>query len=195
MCVTHHSRAPPACSRPGEVPVCRPGACANGSDPRLEQKSPITNCVAIPGQSLFLYSGATCPRAAPAVLHVNDLIQPRPEQITRSCRLVLLRPHRSLQFGDRITLLDYPKTKLQAFRASDPESLPSQHFQTARKRLSLSGLEVLHGRLESETTAAGALQWLEPCSLQFRPRRPVGSRSQQRLRQKSKGRTIRALSG
>src|SRR5262249_47650518 len=28
------------------------------------------------------------------------------EQITRSCRLVLLRPHRSLRCGDRIMLLD-----------------------------------------------------------------------------------------
>src|SRR6516164_6544194 len=32
--------------------------------------------------------------------------RPRAEQITRSCRLVLLRPHRSLRCGDRIMLLD-----------------------------------------------------------------------------------------
>src|SRR5262249_23633285 len=38
--------------------------------------------------------------------HVDDLVQPRAEQITRSCRLVLLRPHRSLRCGDRIMLLD-----------------------------------------------------------------------------------------
>ena len=29
------------------------------------------------------------------VLRIDDLIEPRPEQIARSCRLVLLRPHRS----------------------------------------------------------------------------------------------------
>src|SRR5271168_3606426 len=31
------------------------------------------------------------------VLQVDDLVQPRPEQIVRSRRLVLLRPHRSLR--------------------------------------------------------------------------------------------------
>src|SRR3954471_5469000 len=31
------------------------------------------------------------------VLHVDDLVQPRPEQIVRSRRPVLLRPHRSLR--------------------------------------------------------------------------------------------------
>src|SRR5205823_1372378 len=40
------------------------------------------------------------------VPHVDDLVQLRAEQITRSCHLVLLRPHRSLRYGDRITLLD-----------------------------------------------------------------------------------------
>src|SRR5439155_23132419 len=41
-----------------------------------------------------------------------------------------------------------PKTKLQASSASDPETLQSQVTKTARKRLSLRGLEVLHGRLD-----------------------------------------------
>src|SRR5436853_6825571 len=40
------------------------------------------------------------------VPHVDDLVQLRAEQITRSCRLVLLRPHRSLRYADGITLLD-----------------------------------------------------------------------------------------
>src|SRR3954451_4645643 len=31
------------------------------------------------------------------VLQIDDLVQPRPEQIVRSRRLVLLRPHRSLR--------------------------------------------------------------------------------------------------
>src|SRR5215467_10334592 len=41
------------------------------------------------------------------------------------------------------------KTKLQASRASDTETLQSQVNKAAKKRLSLSGLEVLHGRLRS----------------------------------------------
>jgi hypothetical protein len=36
--------------------------------------------------------------------------------------------------------------KLQVSRASDPEILQSQVTRTARKRLSLSGLDVLHGQ-------------------------------------------------
>src|SRR5262249_17739686 len=39
------------------------------------------------------------------------------------------------------------KTKLQAYRASDTQTLQSQVNKAAEKRLSLSGLEVLHGRL------------------------------------------------
>src|SRR5262249_53667293 len=84
------------------------------------------------------------------VPHVDDLVQPRAEQITRSCRLVLLRPHRSLRCSDRIMLLDSResrKRKLQASRASDTETLQSQVNKAAQKRRSLSGLEVFHGRL------------------------------------------------
>src|SRR5207245_3173090 len=47
------------------------------------------------------------------VPHVDDLVQLRAEQITRSCRLVLLRPHRSLRCGDRITLLDSRESRKQ----------------------------------------------------------------------------------
>ena len=38
------------------------------------------------------------------------------------------------------------KTNLQASRASDTETLQSQVNKAAKKRLSLSGLEILHGR-------------------------------------------------
>jgi hypothetical protein len=51
---------------------------------------------------------------------------------------------------------------LQVSRAADPETLQSQLAKTARKRLSLSGLELLHGRLNiSPTGAAGCahLEW------------------------------------
>src|SRR6516165_1977757 len=39
------------------------------------------------------------------------------------------------------------KTKLQASRAPDTETLQSQVNKAAEKRLSLSGLEILHGQL------------------------------------------------
>ena len=42
------------------------------------------------------------------------------------------------------------KTNLQASRASDTEILQSQVNKAAKKRLSLNGLEILHGRLRSE---------------------------------------------
>src|SRR6516164_2026534 len=61
------------------------------------------------------------------VPHVDDLIQPRPE--------------RAYPFEGSA------KTKLQASRASNTETLQSQVNKAAKKRLSLSGLEVLHGRL------------------------------------------------
>src|SRR6266478_4520879 len=43
------------------------------------------------------------------------------------------------------------KTNLQPSRASDTETLQSQVNKAAKKRLSLSGLEILHGRLEKRT--------------------------------------------
>jgi hypothetical protein len=45
------------------------------------------------------------------------------------------------------------KTNLQASRASDTETLQSQVNKAAKKRLSLSELEILHGR---RTTRPGA---------------------------------------
>src|SRR5262249_44632838 len=53
------------------------------------------------------------------------------------------------------------KTNLQASRASDTETLQSQVNKAAKKRLSLSGLEILHGRLQRPTRltyTAGARQ-------------------------------------
>jgi hypothetical protein len=70
----------------------------------LEQKSPITNCVAIPSRPLSLYSGAIPPSMkSQSILPASCTgscrmlmiwSSPRAEQITRSCRRVLLRPHR-----------------------------------------------------------------------------------------------------
>src|SRR5262249_5627318 len=74
--------------------------------------------------------------------------------ITRFYRLVLLRPHRfpPIRRPNHASRFEgILKMKLQAFRASDPETLQSQLDQTARKRLSVSGLEVFHGRLTDKT--------------------------------------------
>src|SRR5829696_8863998 len=77
------------------------------------------------------------------VLQVDDLVQPRPEQIVRSRRLVLLRPHRPL----RCTTESWserkgnPKTKLQGFGFSSSQSLQSQMPPNPKNRLSLNRLE------------------------------------------------------
>src|SRR5215471_8607494 len=57
------------------------------------------------------------------VPHVDDLIQLRAEQITRSCRLVLLRPHRSLRYGNRITLLDSRESRKRNCKLPAPQTL------------------------------------------------------------------------
>src|SRR5580700_7002721 len=49
------------------------------------------------------------------------------------------------------------KTNLQASRASDTETLQSQVNKAAKKRLSLSGLEILHGRLFSQSRRSSAV--------------------------------------
>src|SRR5262249_7604042 len=88
------------------------------------------------------------------VPHVDDLVQPRAKQITRFYRLVLLRPHRfpPIRRPNHASRFEgILKMKLQAFRVSDPETLQSQLDQTARKRLSVDGLEVLPGRLPPMT--------------------------------------------
>src|SRR5258708_18929867 len=87
------------------------------------------------------------------VLHVDDLIQPRPEQIVRSRRLVLLRPHRPL----RCTTESWsakkgnPQIKLQDFGLSSPQSLQSQTPPQQKNRLPLNPLEAC-----SRTTMSGA---------------------------------------
>src|SRR4051812_28827875 len=62
------------------------------------------------------------------VLHVDDLVQPRPEQIVLSRRLVLVRPHRPLRCTTESwsAAKGNPKTKLQGLGVSSPRSLQSQ---------------------------------------------------------------------
>src|SRR5215471_9945882 len=84
------------------------------------------------------------------------------------------------------------KTKLQASRASDTETLQSQVTKAGKKRLSLSGLEVLHGRLSTSEGLARAGCWHNPLRgstqattptlsqrgrLEFGPSRPAAARS------------------
>src|SRR5215471_2646688 len=102
-------------------------------------------------QKLHLF--ALCRFPKPALC--EDLVQPRAEQISRSCRLVassvaspppMRRPNHASRFEG------IAKTNLQASRASDTETLQSQVNKAAEKRLSLSGLEILHGRLGRQYT-------------------------------------------
>src|SRR6476660_7823424 len=77
------------------------------------------------------------------VLHVDDLVQPRPEQIVRSRRLVLLRPHRPLRCTTESwpAAKGNPQTKLQALRVSSAQSLQSQTPPNPKNRLQLNRLE------------------------------------------------------
>src|SRR3954451_22363809 len=58
------------------------------------------------------------------VLQIDDLVQPRPEQIVRSRRLVLLRPHRHLRCTTELWAAGKgnPKAKLQGLAASTSHS-------------------------------------------------------------------------
>jgi hypothetical protein len=83
-------------------------------------------------------------------LHQLVFPVPRAEQITRSCRLVALRPHRFppvRQPNHACRFEGTPKMKLQASSAFEPESLQSQIANNARNRFSLSRLRFVHGRL------------------------------------------------
>src|SRR4051812_32816770 len=71
------------------------------------------------------------------VLQVDDLVQPCPEQIVRSCRLVLPRPHRPLRCTTEScsAAKRNPKTKLQGSGVSSPKSLQSQMPPHSKNRL------------------------------------------------------------
>jgi hypothetical protein len=50
------------------------------------------------------------------VLEIDDLIEPSPEQITFTRRLVLLRPHRALRCSQGIMVRDPRKSKNEIAR-------------------------------------------------------------------------------
>src|SRR5262249_1288521 len=64
------------------------------------------------------------------VPHVDDLVQPRAEQIAR--RLVLLRPHRSLRCRDRITLLDSWEFRKRDCKLAGPQTLKSCNLKSPK---------------------------------------------------------------
>src|SRR5262249_23225380 len=114
--------------------------------------------VAIPGRPPSLYSGAISPS-----MNSQSIL---PASCTSSCLMLMIWSSRARNrsadpvvscFFGRIAPSDarpnhasrfegIQKTNLQAPRASDTETLQSQVNKAAKKRLSLSGLEILHGR-------------------------------------------------
>jgi hypothetical protein len=72
---------------------------------------------------------------------------------------------------------------LQVSRAADPETLQSQLAKTARKRLSLSGLELLHGRLNksgagnADSPSGGRTMQITRREFLRRPTQPRSKRS------------------
>ena len=77
------------------------------------------------------------------VLQVDDLVEPRPEQIVRPRRLVLLRPHRPLRCTTESwsAAKGNPQTKLQGLGLSSSQSLQSQMPPHPKNRLPLNRLE------------------------------------------------------
>src|SRR5215469_9397998 len=72
------------------------------------------------------------------VLHVDDLLEPRSEQIARSCRLMLLRPHRSLRCSHRITSTDSRKSLKRNCKLSSVQILKPCDLKTAGDSISHS---------------------------------------------------------
>src|SRR6516164_140951 len=64
------------------------------------------------------------------VFHVDDLLEPRSEQIARSHRLMLLRPHCSLQCSHRITPADSRKSSKRNCKLSDAQILNPCNLKT-----------------------------------------------------------------
>jgi hypothetical protein len=64
------------------------------------------------------------------MLQIDDLVQPRADQIFRISRLMLLRPRRSLRRGDGITfrMPGESKTQIASLSASKPRKLAIQNL-------------------------------------------------------------------
>src|SRR6476646_4338355 len=64
------------------------------------------------------------------VVHVDDLLEPRSEQIARSRRLMLLRPHRSLRCTHRITPADSRKSSKRNCKLAGAQILKPCNLKT-----------------------------------------------------------------
>src|SRR4051812_16917916 len=76
------------------------------------------------------------------VLQVDDLVQPRPEQIVRSRRLVLLRPHRPLRCTTESwsAAKGNQQMKLQGSDTQSIKTLQSENDPQPKSRFPISGL-------------------------------------------------------
>jgi hypothetical protein len=76
------------------------------------------------------------------VLHVDDLVEPGPEQIAFSRRRVLLRSHRVLRCGNRITLRKprESQSEIARFCRLGPPNLAIQNLPLPRKQTPLQPL-------------------------------------------------------
>ena len=85
------------------------------------------------------------------VLHIDDLIEPGPEQIAFFSQLRLLWSHRPLRRGieSGSAIRGNLKLKLQASEPQPCQSLQAKTHHCPENRLLISSLSVLHGRLWS----------------------------------------------
>src|SRR5262249_59770551 len=137
------------------------GQCVN----MLEQKKPDhKNCVAIPGRPPSLYSGAISPS-----MNSQSIL---PASCTSSCLMLMIWSSRARSrspdpvvscFFGRIAPSDAAtescfsirgnrENEFASFQGLRHGKLAISSQQSRQKRLSLSGLEILHGRLEKAKT-------------------------------------------
>ena len=87
------------------------------------------------------------------MLGVDDLLEPRLEQIARYRRLMLLRPHRSLRCSHRITPADSRKSSKRNCKLSGAQIPKPCDLKTTRRfkiRFLVNGLSVVHGQLTND---------------------------------------------
>src|SRR5262245_4846605 len=140
----------------------------------LEKKSPITNCVAIPGRPPSLYSGAISPS-----MNSQSIL---PASCTSSCLMLMIWSSRARNrsadpvvscFFGRIAPSDAAtescfsirgnrENEIASFQVSDTETLQSQVNKAGKKRLSLSGLENSSRATEYAPSVMGTVCQVSP---------------------------------
>src|ERR1700748_533342 len=97
------------------------------------------------------------------VLHVDDLLEPRSEQIARSRRLMLLRPHRSLRCTHRITPADSRKSSKRNRKLSGAQILNPCNLKTigdAKSDSCSRAYKMFTANQLSRTAAKVTVSWL-----------------------------------